>query len=107
MPARPNFTELEMEGDTVFVRGLSAPDDPEDFADIIDIRVVLVQGQRIQPASVDELVSDWVARIPAADPDGGTRFEEGPATVFGVETRHKDATTITWTQNLMITAVDR
>jgi hypothetical protein len=107
MPTRPNFTELELDGDTVFVRGMSAPDDPEDFADIVDIRVVLVQGERIQPAAVDELASDWVARIPAADTDAAARFQEGPATVFGVETRRQDATTITWTQNLTIRAVDR
>jgi hypothetical protein len=107
MPFRPNFTALEIDGDTVLVRGLSAPNDPEDFADIVDIRVVLVQGDRVHPATVDELMSDWVARVPVQDP-GGTAGDFGPgdAVVFGVETRRRDATTITWTQHLPISPMD-
>jgi len=106
MAFRPNFTALEIDGGTVFVRGLSAPNDPADFADIVDIRVVLVQDDRVQPGAIDNLMSDWVARLPVQDPAGAAGdFHVGDAVAFGVETRRKDATTITWTQTLPITAV--
>ena len=106
MPIRPNFTALESDGDSVFVRGQSSPNDPQDLADVVDIRVVLVQGDRIQPGFVAEIASDWVARVPIQDPDGaGADFQLGDATVFGWETRRLHASTFTWFQSLPISQV--
>lgn len=103
MPIRPNFTALESDGDSVFVRGQSSPNDPQDFADVVDIRVVLVQGDRIAPGMVEELASDWVARVPVRDPNGdGADFQLGDATAFGWETRGLHAGTFTWIQTLPI-----
>jgi hypothetical protein len=107
MAFRPNFTALESDGDTVFVRGVSDADEPGDLGDILDISVVLVQADRIARGSVDKIASDWVARLPVSDPDGaGGDFRDGDAVAFGIEARRMHATTITWTQTMPIVPVE-
>jgi hypothetical protein len=106
MPVRPNFTALESDGNEVFVRGQSSPNDPQDFADIVDIRVAVVQGGRIHSSAVQQLASDWVAVVPVKDPNGAQAdFQLGDATAFGWETRGLNAGTFTWIETLPITAV--
>ena len=107
MGYRPNFTGVELRGSTVHVHGLSAPGDPEFLADIVDIRVVLVQGRRLARATADQLRSDWVARVPVADPAGaGPDFHLGDAVAYGVETHEVNAMTITWIEGVTIEAVE-
>lgn len=106
MGFRPNFTALESDGEIVSVRGISDADDPADLADIIDIQVVLMQGERVGNAAVQKLASDWVATLPVADPAGGTDFAEGAAVVVGIETHRMHATTVTWTQAMEISSAE-
>jgi hypothetical protein len=89
MSFRPNFTGVHRDGDTLIVSGTS-----DEVEDIVDIRVVVSQGARIEHAVVDSIIGDWTARMPA----GG--FAAGPAVVFGIETHSGNATTITWSQPL-------
>lgn len=100
MSVRPNFTDVTIDGDDVRVGGTSDEDDTED---ILDIRVTLVQGERVGAGSVDKVTSVWRALVPVADPAGqGANFAPGPAVAFGVETRRKHSTTTTWAQPLTI-----
>jgi hypothetical protein len=100
MVARPNFTDVQLAGDTVRVFGTSDPDDPDD---ILDIRVILAQegraggeSARIAGGSVVQLGSAWRAEVPSEG------FAPGPAVAFGVETRRKNVTTITWAEPVEI-----
>ena len=100
MPARPNFTGAQIVGDTVRVTGASDEDDTED---ILDIRVTLVQGDRIASEPVPEATSVWNAAFPVKDPEAkGGDFGPGPAAVFGVETHKTNLTTISWVEALTI-----
>ena len=94
MAFKPNFTGVHRTGDTVVVSGASA--DPAD--DILDIRVILAQGHRIERAVVTVVGSAWNVEMPSAG------FVPGAATAFGVETRHEDFTTVTWVQPVDIPA---
>src|SRR5687767_2538544 len=98
---RPNFTDVQIDGDEVRVGGVSDEDDTDD---ILDIRVTLVQGDRIgggsgriDRAGVSRVSAVWNARLPVKDPDAqGPDFRPGPVVAFGVETRQTNSTTITW-----------
>ena len=105
MAFRPNFTALQLDGDAVVVHGMSDADDPGDLEDIVAISVVLVQGQRVARAFVDEIASAWMARVPVGGGGAGT-FGKGDAVVVGVEARRKHAGTFTWTQAMEITAAE-
>lgn len=91
MVFKANFTSLMRDGETIRVVGKS-----EDAGDVIEIRVVLAQGEKVERGTVDEVSESWVVEIPA---DG---FEAGPAFVFGVETRRTNLTTVTWAESLTI-----
>ena len=93
---RPNFTGISRDGDDLIVSGES---DPDDFADIVAIRVFLAQGAHSDGSSVGfgKPSSAWTARFASA-----TDFTAGPVTVSGVEMRNTNATTITWSQLLEI-----
>lgn len=95
MAFKPNFTAVQRTGDTVVVSGASSP---EPANDIVGIRVILAQGERIEPAAVEKVDSAWRVEIPAEG------FVAGPATAFGVETRREDFTTVTWAQAVDIPA---
>ncbi len=95
MAFKPNFTSARLDGDTVAVSGVSSP---EPAGDIVDIRVILAQGERIERGRVEVVGSSWQAKVPAAG------FVAGPATAFGVETRHEHFTTITWAEQVDIRA---
>jgi hypothetical protein len=95
MAFKANFTAVQRADDAVVVSGASSP---EPAGDILDIRVILAQGERIEPAVVADVGSSWKVRIPS---DG---FVAGPATAFGVETRRENFTTITWAQQVEIPA---
>lgn len=99
MPARPNFTDVQIIDGVVRVEGRS----DDDLEDIVDIRVVLVQGERIAGGPVDEIASSWHADLPVTDP--ATRsgdFRPGEAVAFGVETRSENLLTMTWTETVTI-----
>jgi len=108
MMVRPNFTSVilhKLDGvDTVQVEGTSdATDDPA-LADIIDIVVVLVQGDRIARQSVNKVTNPWVADLPQRDPAGNAQdFQKGDAIAFGVESRVENSLVITWTERVTIT----
>jgi hypothetical protein len=107
MPVKPNFTDVQLTGNVVRVSGVS---DEEDPADILDIRITLVQGDRIASdltrvasESVTNLGTNWNAVFPVHDPNGqAADFRRGPVSAFGVEIRMTNATTTTWAQALTI-----
>lgn len=100
MPARPNFTDVELIDDRVSVGGVS---DQEELADIVDIRVVLVQEDRIASGFVEEVTPDWNADVPVKDPDAtASDFHTGEAVAMGVETRKENAMTVTWVEGVTI-----
>lgn len=104
---KPSFSdEAELTDGEVRVEGQSLDDTG---TDILDIRVVLVQEDRITSAHVDKAGTSWHATLPDPDgPDAGSvEFEEGPAVAFGVETRRHNFTAITWTEPVTIRAVSR
>jgi hypothetical protein len=98
MPARPNFTDAQLVDGKVRVEGRSAQ---EDLPEIVDIRVVLVQGDRITAGSVDQISEVWRAELPARDPTGGD-FTVGKAVAFGWETHRENFLTMTWTEPVEI-----
>jgi hypothetical protein len=106
MPVRPGFLGAQLDGDKIRVSGTS---DEEDTDDILDIRVTLVQGDRIatesrvESESVARVTSVWNAFFPVVDPKGeGGDFRPGQVAAFGVEWRKTNATQITWAQSLTI-----
>jgi hypothetical protein len=94
MAVRPNFTGVERTGDTLRVSGVSG----DDFNEIVDIQVVLTQGNRIERKTVQKLGSVWDVEFPAEG------FESGDATAFGWETRKDNFTTISWAETVPIPA---
>ena len=98
---KPNFTDARIIGDTVRVEGVSDPDDP-DLADILDIRVVLVQGERMAGGSVEQISGVWHADLPVSDAAAPGSFHAGDAVAFGVETRSANLLTMTWTETVSI-----
>jgi hypothetical protein len=107
MAIKPNFTDAKLMGTEVRVFGVS---DEDDSADILDIRITLVQGdrvasdsQRVASRPVTNLGTNWNAVFPVHDPDGQQAdFRRGPVSAFGVEIRRTNATTTTWAQALTI-----
>ena len=79
------------------------------LADIIDITVVLVQGERVARTSVLAPIAGFGfkldegsdATLPA---EGGAQpdFTPGAAVAFGVETRIENRTTIIWSEDVTI-----
>ena len=101
MAIKPNFTEVVLDGGTIEVHGVS--DTGVDDADVLDIQVVLAQGDRVAREGVGRIVSAWQANLPKSDPDGEAGdFQVGDATAFGVETRRENLTTTTWVQAIKI-----
>jgi hypothetical protein len=100
MPARPNFTDVQLSDGTLRVEGRS----DDEIPDLVDIRVVLVQGDRITRGSVDpgQLSAGWIAELPATDAAGSGDFTAGQAVAFGIETRSENSLTMTWTQAVTI-----
>lgn len=91
---KPNFTDVRRDGHDLIVSGAS---DPDDVADILEIRVVLTQGDKIAtPVAAGAIGASWNVSVPA---DG---FDDGTAVAFGIETHREHATTITWSQALNI-----
>jgi hypothetical protein len=100
MPAKPNFTDAQLIDGIVRVEGESFEDD---LPEIVDIRVVLVQDNRITAGSVQQIGAVWRAELPASDPSSRSGdFEAGDAVAFGWETHKQNALTITWTEPLTI-----
>jgi hypothetical protein len=93
MPTRPNFTDAQLVNGKVRVEGRS----DDDISDIVDIRIVLVQGDRIGAASVEQISSVWHAEVEAV-----SAFHTGEAVAFGVETRSKNFLMMTWTEPVKI-----
>ena len=104
---RPNFTSVILQeadgGGTVLVEGTSDDTDDPALSDIVDIVVVLVQGDRIARQSVNKVTNPWVADVPQRDPAGnGQDFEKGEAIAFGVESRVENSLVMTWTERVTI-----
>jgi hypothetical protein len=95
MAARPNFTDAQLINGKVRVEGKS----DDDISDLVDIRIVLVQGDRISAETVANIQAVWHAELPAAAT--GT-FQVGDAVAFGIETRSTNFLTMTWTQPVQI-----
>jgi hypothetical protein len=96
MPGKPSFTDVQIVGDKLRVGGES----DADVSDVVDIRVTLVQGQRIAAAPVSQIASSWKAELPVSDPAGD--FQAGEAVAFGVETRSENVLTMTWAETVTI-----
>ena len=105
---KPNFTSARLEGDQVIVNGKSATDPEsgpaaEEIADIVGIRVVLTQGERVDHSPVNKVSSTWSAVFNVKDEEGkASDFHAGEATVVGVETHRENATVISWAQKMPI-----
>ena len=98
---RPNFHAVNIIGNEVVVTGES---DPEEFEDVISIRVVLVQEsvtdggnanleQNRRRAALDP---SWSVSFPL----GG--FKPGPAVAFGIQTHRENFLTLTWAESMTI-----
>jgi hypothetical protein len=96
MPGKPGFTDVQIVGDNVRVEGES----DAAASEILDIRVTLVQDQRIAAAPVTQIGSSWAAQLPVSDPAGD--FQAGEAVAFGVETRSENVLTMTWAETVTI-----
>lgn len=92
MAVRPNFTGVEHTGDMVRVSGVSG----DDFSDIVDIQVVLAQGDQVARKAVGRLGSVWDVEFPSEG------FVAGSALAFGWETRKENVTTISWAEPVNI-----
>jgi hypothetical protein len=101
MPSRPNFTDARIIDDNVRVEGRSDPNDP-DLADILDIRVVLVQGERMASVFVKGISEVWHVELPVSDAAVPGEFRRGDAVAFGVEARSATLLTMTWTETVTI-----
>jgi hypothetical protein len=95
MATRPNFTDAQLINGKVRVEGKS----DDDISDLIDIRIVLVQGNRISAGTVPNIQAVWHAELPAAATGA---FQVGDAVAFGIETRSTNLLTMTWTQPVQI-----
>lgn len=91
MAFRPNFTAALLDEGGIIVSGTST-----DTADILDITVRLLQGNRVARRSVLKIDSTWDVRF---DDEG---FGEDPVVAVGVESRRENLMTITWTQTLTV-----
>ena len=105
---RPNFTSVILEDvdgvGTVRVEGTSDDTDDAALSDVVDIVVVLVQGDRIARQSVNKVTNPWVADVPQRDPAGNAQdFQRGEAIAFGVESRVENSLVMTWTERVTIT----
>jgi hypothetical protein len=102
MATKPNFTDARIIGDVVRVEGRSDPADP-DLADILDIRVTLVQGERMASRSVEQISEVWHAELPVSDAATPGEFRAGEeAVAFGVEARKENLLTMTWTETVTV-----
>jgi hypothetical protein len=100
MPGKPSFTDAQLIDGMVRVEGRSNIDD---VPEIVDIRVVLVQDDRITAGSVDQISEVWRAELPASDPSARSGdFRVGGAVAFGWETHKENFLTMTWTEPLEI-----
>jgi hypothetical protein len=92
MATKPNFTDARLIDGKVRVEGKS----DDDITGLVDIRIVLVQDNRIAVGNVKQISAVWHAELEA----GG--FEVGDSVVVGIETWAENALTVTWTQPLEI-----
>jgi hypothetical protein len=100
MPARPNFTDVQLNGNKVKVFGVSQEND---LADLVGIQVFVSQeaqaaggAVRMAAGFVAQKGSPWSAEF---DNDG---LVAGPAVAIGVETHSQPFTSITWAQPVEI-----
>jgi hypothetical protein len=96
MSFRPNFTDVQLNGDKLEVFGESNEDDLDN---IVGIQVVISQEDKAAGGSahiaagfVPEATASWSAEIDSAG------FVAGPAVAIGVETHSSPVTAITWAQ---------
>jgi hypothetical protein len=101
MPARPNFTDVKLNGNRIQAFGESVEDDLDD---LVGIQVFVSQeaqaaggAVRMAAGVVPVQDSPWTAEF---DSNG---LVAGPAVAIGVETHSQPFTSITWAQPVEIT----
>jgi hypothetical protein len=104
---RPNFTDVRIQGAEVRVNGTSGVEPTSgsraDFGDVVDIRVVLIQGDRVEHGAVDAPDPNWSATFPVKDPaEAAPDYHAGEAVAVGVETRKENFTVISWRETMTI-----
>ena len=100
MPARPNFTDVELDGNKLKVFGES---DGNDLDDLVGIQVFVSQAAKAAGGS-PHIAMGFVAQAGAA---WTAEFDKkgvvaGPAVAIGVETHSDPFTAITWAQPVKI-----
>lgn len=98
MSARPNFTDVRLNGDKVIALGES---NAEDLADLVGIQVIVRQeaqggGAKLAAGFVAQAGSSWEAEF---DANG---LAAGPALVVGVETHSDPISTTAWVESVEI-----
>jgi hypothetical protein len=98
---RPNFQSVNIIGGNVVVTGES---DPDEFDDVISIRVVLVQEDVSDGGNAD---LEQQRRRAALDPNWSVTFtnggfKPGPAVAFGIQTHRENFLTLTWAESMTI-----
>jgi hypothetical protein len=92
---RPNFTDVQLDGGTMTVNGVSDPDsDPP-----LDVHVFVEQSGHIAHGPFDKPNTGWTASLTVTPGD----FSVGqPALAYGVEMRKEPFLTTTWSQLIPI-----
>jgi hypothetical protein len=88
---RPNFTDVQLDGGTMTVNGVSDPDsDPP-----LEVHVFVEQAGRIAHGSFDKPNTAWTASLTITP---GEFSVAQPALAYGVELRMRPFLTSTWSQ---------
>jgi hypothetical protein len=100
MPARPNFTDVQLNGDKVKVFGES---NETDLADLLGIQVFVSQEDKAAAGAV-KMAAGFVAQqgSPWSAEFNNNGLVAGPAVAIGVETHSQPFTAITWAQPVQI-----
>jgi hypothetical protein len=101
MPPRPNFTDVQLDGQNLKVFGQSHE---EDLDDIVQIQIFVTQEG--QGAGGETKVANGF--VPVASESWDAEFDAngvnaGSATAIGVETHSTPFTTISWVQSVEVT----
>jgi hypothetical protein len=96
MPARPNFTDVELKGNRLKVFGVS---DAGDLTDLVGIQVFVSQASKagggppeVASGHVTQATSSWTAEFAKKGVGAGA------VVVIGIETHSDPFTSITWAQ---------
>lgn len=101
MPARPNFTDVKLNGNRIQAFGESVE---ADLDDLVGIQVFVSQEAKAAGGAVKMAAGV----VPVKDSPWTAEFDNnglvaGPAVAIGVETHSQPFTSITWAQPVEIT----